>query len=170
MVVPLVLGGIEIVRQAGPIRQGYAPIGGGTVLRLSDGQPVKMTHWERTQINSQGTGYLDPGFDELDYSQPLELLCIKPRAVERRGLELPMPPLGQVRPDVEPWAYAFVGDQRRETGIVIEGGIAHLTAVPGARSYRLCWLPRYEVFTSGLVSEFDESSGLYDWSFTAEQC
>ncbi len=168
-IVPLVLGGIAIVPHAGPIRQSYEPLGGSSVLRLSLGAAVKLSHWHKTRITASGTGWLDPGLDALDYGQPLELLCIKPRAIEGRALSYTLPPAEQRRPDVQPWALARRPGGLQETTLQLDGDQAHLTAVPGALGYRLCWLPRYRVFCDGLHSEFDETSGLYDWSLTAEQ-
>lgn len=169
MIVPLVLGGIAIAPHAGPIKQSYEPIGGSAVLRLSQGAGVKMTHWRRTRISASGSGWLDPGLESLDYSQPLELLCVKPRAIDGTALEYSLPPSAERRPDVQPWALARVGDAWQETAVALNGDQALLTAVSGALAYRVCWLPRFIVFTDGVASDFDESSGLYDWSLAAEQ-
>jgi hypothetical protein len=168
-IVPLVLGGIAIWPAAGPIRQSYEPIGGSSVLRMSLGAAVKLTHWSRTRTSASGSGWLDPGLDALDYSQPLELLCVKPRAMDGTGTAFTLPSADQRRSDVQPWGLARVGDRWTETALVLAGDEAQLTAVAGATAYRVCWYPRYVVFTSGLVSEFDDNTGRYDWSLSAEQ-
>lgn len=168
-IIPLVLGGVAIQPHAGPIRQSYQPIGGSVVLRLSKGAAVKMTHWRKTRISASGTGWLDPGLDALDYSEPLELWCIKPCAIDGTTLAYALPPAEQRRPDVQPWALARLGDRWQETPLALAGDTAQVAAVAGALGYRVCWLPRYSVVTDGVVSEFDESSGLYDWSLVAEQ-
>jgi len=168
-IVPLVLGGIAIWPAAGPIRQSYEPIGGSSVLRMSQGAAVKLTHWSRTRTSASGSGQIDPGLDALDYSQPLELLCVKARAMDGTDRTFDLPPAEQRRADVEPWGMARVGDRWVETAVAVAADQAQLAAVAGATAYRVCWYPRYVVFTAGLVSDFDESTGLYDWSLTAEQ-
>lgn len=166
---PLVLGGVEIVQQAGTIRQRYEPIGGSTSLRLSGGTGIKMTNWSRTATSASGTGYLDPGLDALDYSQPLELLCVTPRAMNGTSTQFALPPADQRRPDVSPWGWARVGSGWVDTAVSIQGDAAELAPVNGATAYRIFWLPRLVVFTPGLVREFDEATGLYDWSLSAEE-
>ncbi|OBY60464.1 hypothetical protein [Pseudomonas sp. AU12215] len=168
---PLVLGGVSIIQHAGvgPIRQRYEPIGGSSVLRLSGGTGIKMTNWSRTATTVSGTGYLDPALDALDYAQPLELLCVKPRAMIGTGRQFSLPPAEQRRPDVAPWGWALVRDQWIDVLVQMQGDAAELQDVAGATAYRIQWLPRLVVLASPLSSEFDEGTGLYDWSLSAEE-
>jgi hypothetical protein len=168
---PLVLGGISIVQHAGagPIRQRYEPIGGSTSLRLNGGTGIKMTNWGRTATTASGSGYLDPGLFALDESQPLELLCVAPRAMIGTGRLLSLQPAAQRSPDLAPWGWAYSGSCWLGVEVLMDGDNAELQAVPGATAYRLAWLPRLVVFTPGLSYEFDEATGLYDWSLSAEE-
>ncbi|MDF3931400.1 hypothetical protein [Pseudomonas citronellolis] len=168
---PLVLGGVSIIQHAGagPIRQRYEAMGGSSTLRLSGGTGIKMTNWSRTATTASGSGYLDPGLAALDYSQPLELLCVAPRAMNGTGRQFSLPAAEQRRQDVAPWGWALVGADWRDTSVQLTGDSAELAAVPGASAYRVFWLPRLVVFTPGLTYEFDEASGLYDWSLSAEE-
>ncbi|PIA66363.1 hypothetical protein CDR19_25080 [Ectopseudomonas toyotomiensis] len=165
----LVLGGVAISKHAGAIRQNYEPIGGSTLARLSGGTGVKLTHWRKWRTTAAGTGELDPGLDLLDYSQHLELLCVKPRGIESASTSIELPPGIAWRTDEAPWALAQLGDQWIETTLVIGEGNAQLAAVTGAVRYRFCYLPRLLVSTEGPVSEFDQASGRYNWSLVAEQ-
>lgn len=167
--VPLVLGGIEIVQHAGPIRQSYEPIGGKTVARLSGGVGVSVTHWTRWRTMVSGSGDLDPGLDMLDYTQPLELLCVKPRGVDGVGPLIGLPAGIDWRTDEAPWGLALVGTRWTETDLVIQSGVAELTPVAGAQRYRFCYLPRLIVVTDGPTAEFDHGTGRYDWTLKAEQ-
>lgn len=169
--IPLVLGGVAI-RQAkgiGPIRQRYEPIGGETILRLSKGTAVKMAHWSKTATTASGSGYLGPGLDGLDYNQPLELLCVAPREMIGTSPQFSLPSAEQRRPDVAPWGWALVGDSWRDVAVQMDGDAAALEPVVGASAYRVFWLPRLVVLTSGISSEFDENTGLRDWSLSAEE-
>lgn len=163
----LVLGGVSITPSSGPVRQRYEPIGGSGVLRMADGTGYKQTHWRKTRIISSGSGPLDPGLEQLDYSGPLELWCVKPLAVGGTALAYELPPAAKRRPDVAPWAWAQIGDGWVETPLSMLDDIATVAAVPAASRYRVSWLPRYEVLTDGVISDFDESSGRYDWSLDA---
>jgi hypothetical protein len=166
---PLVLGGIEIVPHSGTIRQRYEPIGGSTTFRLSRGTGIKQTHWQRTATSVGGTGYLDPGLFALDYSEPLELLCVQPRSMEGVTPVFTLPPAASRRPNDSPTGWARVGDIWIDTPLQLDGDVAHLGAVAGAAGYRVFWLPRLVVFTDGIACEFDNGTGMYDWSFEAQE-
>ncbi|MDO9625136.1 MAG: hypothetical protein Q7J46_14230 [Pseudomonas sp.] len=168
-ITPLVLGGVPIAAYCGPIRQRYEPFGGSSELRMADGTGFKQTHWRKTRIVCSGSGPLDPGLEQLDYSRPLELWCVKPLGMSGAALAFELPPASKRRPDVAPWAWAQVGDGWVDTPLSMVGDIATVVAVLGASSYRVSWLPRFEVLTDGVISDFDESRGLYDWSLEARE-
>lgn len=168
-IIPLVLGGVAIEPHCGPIRLRYEPFGGSDELRMADGTGYKQTHWRKTRIVASSSGHLDPALDHLDYSRPLELWCTKPQSISGLALAYELPSAAKRRPDVMPWALAWVAGQWRETSLVMAGDIATLEAVLGATSYRVSWYPRFTVLTDGPVSDFDESSGIYDWSLEARE-
>ncbi|MCY1561392.1 hypothetical protein D9M68_986410 [compost metagenome] len=62
-----------------------------------------------------------------------------------------------------------MGEQWVDASLVMAGDLAQLTVVPGATRYRVSWLPRFLVYTDGVVSDFDEATGRYDWSFEARE-
>lgn len=166
-IVPLVLGGVEITAHSGPIRQRYEPFGGSSELRMADGTGYKQTHWRKTRIVSSGSGPLDPALEQLDYSGPLELWCVKPLGVSGTALAYELPDETLRRPDVAPWAWALRGDTWQETTLSLADNIATLQPVAGASQYRVSWLPRYTVLTEGVLSDFDDARGLYDWTLEA---
>lgn len=167
--VALKLGGVELEAMCGPIRQRYEPMGGSSELRMANGDGKKQTHWRKVRIISSGSGYLDPALEQLDYSGELELWCVKPLFLNGTGLAYQLPPEAARRPDYQPWGLALVGENWRETGLSLAGDLASLVAVPGASRYRVGWLPRYSVFTDGVVSDYDYGTGRYDWSLEARQ-
>lgn len=168
-IVPLVLGGIEITPSCGPIRQRYQPFGGSSELRMASGRGLKQTSWRKMAISASSSGELDPALESLDYSRPLELLCVQPLATTGAALAYELPPAEKRRPDVAPWAWALVGERWVDADVSMADDIAHVAEVPGASKYRVFWYPRYMVLTDGVVSEFDESRGLYDWSLEARE-
>lgn len=168
-ITPLVLGGIEIHPYSGPIRQSYQAFGGSSELRMASGRGHKQTHWRKTSTSISATGHLDPALESLDYSRPLELLCVAPKWVGGTGLVYELPDAEQRRPDVAPWAIAMVGAGYVDAALVLNGSVATLSAVAGARSYRVGWLPRLMVLTDGPVTDTDDSSELVDWSIEARE-
>ena len=168
-ILPLVLGDVPIPPACGPIRQRYQPFGGSSELRMASGRGMKQSHWRKMQISSSGSGPLDPALTQLDYSKPLELWCIKTLSVCGSALNYELPLESARRPDVSPWAWAWANGSWLETALTMEGAIASVTAVPDAALYRVSWYPRYLVLTDGVVSDFDESRGQYDWSLEARE-
>ena len=78
-------------------------------------------------------------------------------------------PAANRRSDVLPWGWALVGGQWRDTAAQLVGDSVQLAPVNGAQAYRVFWYPRLVVFTDGISSEFDEGTGLYDWSLEARE-
>lgn len=167
--IPLVLGGIEVDMSAGPVRQRYESMGGSSEVRLSGGVGVKMTHWARTVTSVNGAGQVDPGTYGLDYSEPLELLCVQPRSMFGTDPVFTLPAASARRADDAPWAWVQIGGQWHPAAVAVAGDVATVVAHPDATAYRLFWLPRLVVYTDGITSEFDESSGIYSWSFEARE-
>lgn len=143
---PLVtLGGIPIPVEAGAPDQSRDPLQGSTVVRLSDGAAVKMTHWSgKASGELSGNGLIPTGLDGLDYSQPLELLLTHPRSISQASPVFTIP--GRCRPDREPWGHALVEGRWRPVPCVRADQIVTLTAAAGATLYMVQWMPAYTVF------------------------
>lgn len=140
----IMLGGVPIVLHAGAPAQSIERLGGEAVVRLSDGKAVKMTHWGKASGSISGDGWMPPGLDGLDYSQPLELRLTQPDCITGTATTVTL--TSTPRPDVAPWALALVGDQWQATPCSVGEGVATLTAVTGAELYALYWMPVYSVF------------------------
>lgn len=168
-IIPMVLGGVPITPHSGPVRMRYEPFGGSAELRMADGTGIKQTHWRKTRILASGSGHLEPALEHLDYSGPLELWCVKSQSFSGTGLQYQLPPADKRRPDVAPWAWALVGERLQDVAIALDGDLASLTPLPGASRYQVFWLPRFSVFTDGLVTDWDEAQGRYDWSLEARE-
>ncbi|MCY1361743.1 hypothetical protein D9M69_484210 [compost metagenome] len=92
-----------------------------------------------------------------------------PRAMFGTASEFTLPAAAKRRSDVAPWAWARVGEGWVDTAVTMAGDLATVAEVAGASGYRVFWLPRLVVFTDGIVSEFDEATGVYDWSLEARE-
>lgn len=160
----IMLGGVPIVLHAGAPVLSEEAIGGSAVLRMSDGAGVKSQHWERMAGSITGSGWIPPGLDGLDYSQPLELRSTQVNAMHGDGPEFTL--TGTPRPDVLPWADALVGDQWKRVPSSFADGVLTVTTLQGASLYRACWLPVYSVFASRPPKTQSTS---HDWSISWEE-
>lgn len=163
----IMLGGVPIVLHAGAPTLSEEPIGGESSVRLSGGSLVSMTHWERMAGSISGSGWMPPGLDGLDYSQPLEFRSTKIKSISGAGLSYTL--YGTPRPDVAPWGMALVGEDWVITVCVVTDGAATLTAVPGATAYRVCWMPIYSVKAKRPSETQDSGTATHGWSINWEE-
>jgi hypothetical protein len=161
----ITLGGVPIVLHAGAPTESIEPIGGYSVLRMSDGAGIKQQHWERMSGSISGEGWMPPGLAGLDYSGPLELRSTQVQNMVGAGLAFEL--TGTPRPDVAPWGHALVGDQWLRTACTYEDGVATLAAVPGATLYQACWMPVFSVFCSRPAQ--GQGGGSHSWSISWEE-
>ena len=140
----ITLGGVEIVLHAGAPVEAIEPIGGEVLLRLSQGAAVKMQHWSKRAGTISGQGWMPPGLDGLDYSQPLLLLSTQQENIVGAGRTFTL--TSTPRADVEPWAQALVGDVWLPVACAHEYGEVTVEEVAGATLYQVSWLPQFSVF------------------------
>ncbi|WP_448682583.1 hypothetical protein [Pseudomonas nicosulfuronedens] len=168
MSLPMVmLGGVPILMDAGTVSQSITPLGGPEIVRLSGGVGVPMTHWQRSAIALSASGWMPPGLDGIDYTQPLELRCTKHLSIVSTGTNIEI--IGTPRPDFPPWALALVGKEWVETPLVLTGNAAEVTAVPGATAYQVCWMPVFTVSAKRPQGDMDPSANVHGWQINCEE-
>lgn len=163
----VMLGGVPIRLHSGAPRCEYSPIGGVSTRRRSGGALVKMRNWRKTAITVSGSGWMGPGFAGLDFDSPLELRCNLPLSLYTAALTGTIP--GTIRPDVAPWALAYVAGEWVNAAVTMVGNAFTITAVAGAAEYHVRWLPAYTVLCEPPPEAMDSSSASFDWSITAEE-
>lgn len=165
---PITLGGVPIVLHAGAPDQSDTPLLGEAVVRLSGGEGVKMTHWGKAAGAISGQGWMPPGLDGLDYSQPLELRLTAQECVVGAGRSYSLKSLP--RPDRAPWAMALIGSQWVDTPCILVDGIATASSVGGASMYMIQWMPVYNVFVSKPPKSTSSSAGgSFGWTINWEE-
>ncbi|WP_314408922.1 hypothetical protein [Pseudomonas kuykendallii] len=167
MSLPIMLGGVPIVLLAGAPDQSSEPLGGETVVRMSNGQGVKMSHWAKESGSISGQGWMPAGLDGLDYSQPLELRLALAECITGSALQVPL--TSTPRQDAEPWCVALIGDtgQWAETPCSFADGVVTITPAAGATLYATYWYPVYQVFASKPPKS--QSAGSHGWTITWEE-
>lgn len=175
----IMLGGIPIVLHAGAPELSEEAIGGSTLLRLSNGTGIPTTHWEKMAGSISGQGWMPPGLDGLDYSQPLELRTTQVNTMQGTGLVYTL--TGTPRPDVQPWAFALVGNDWRPTPcgtvddvVIVDGEdtaiyVATVTAVAGATAYQVWWMPVYTVKAQRPPKQQSSASATHSWVIAWEE-
>ena len=161
------MGGIRLVLHAGAPELSEEPIGGETLLRMSDGAGIAMTHWEKMAGSISGQGWMPPGLDGLDYSQPLELRSTQVNSMQGTGLVYSLP--STPRPDQAPWAFALLGDRWQPTACATVDGVATVTAVTGAEAYQVWWMPVYSVKAQRPPKQQSSASATHSWSIAWEE-
>jgi hypothetical protein len=171
MTIPtLTLGGVPLVLHSGAPEFSVEGLAGTARPRMSDGALVQMTHWSgKASGTISGQGWMPPGLDGLDYTQPLELLSAQQESITGTALVVVL--TSQVRPDHAPWAQALVGEQWVPTPCALNGDVVTTTAVAGATLYTVSWFPMFSVFASkpskGL--SVGNAAAPHSWSITWEQ-
>lgn len=163
----IMLGGVPIVLHAGAPEESIGPIGGSTVLRMSDGAGVKMQHWQRSAGSISGSGWMPPGLAGLDYSQPLELRSTKTMSLVGEGPTFTL--LGAPRPDVAPWAQALAGGEWVTVPCSYEEGVVTIPPVPGATLYQACYMPVFSVFAEQPSETQSAGPAIHGWSLNWEE-
>lgn len=169
MIIPdLMLGGVPIVLHAGAPEFSAEGVEGASTVRMSLGSLVKMTHWSgKARGTISATGWMPPGLDGLDYSQPLELRSTQPETITTAATSAALSSLP--RSDCAPWALALVGQEWVRTTCSYSAGIATATAVPGATLYAIYWFPVYQVFATKPSKGLSVGSAAHSWQINWEE-
>ncbi|WP_287030057.1 hypothetical protein [Pseudomonas sp. UBA6310] len=160
----ITLGGIPLSVYSGAPDQSGEPLEGATLVRMSEGAGVKMSHWGKAAGSISGQGLLPLGLDALDYGSSLELRLTMPKSI---ASESPIVTLTTAcRPDRSPWAYALVDGDWKRTPCALAGDVATATEVPGAERYLVQWMPMYQVFASEPPTSMNTAHG---WTINWEE-
>lgn len=163
----IMLGGVPIVLHAGAPEESIGPIGGSTVLRMSDGAGVKMQHWQKSAGSVSGSGWMPPGLSGLDYSQPLELRSTKTMSHVGEGPDFTL--FGTPRPDVAPWAQALVDRDWVSVPCTFADGVVTVPSVAGATLYQACYMPVFSVFAEPPPETQSAGTATHGWSLSWEE-
>jgi hypothetical protein len=140
------------------------------ITRHCDGSARKQTCWRgklRTRISGQG--WIPPGFDLLDYAEPLEMSCIALRAITSGSNVITLPAARRTDRGFEPFAYATVDGGKRDTPLALSGDTATVATVTGAAFYTVCYYPKLTVFADPPTQRHDAIADKYSWDFEARE-
>lgn len=159
------LGGIPLDIRAGEVVETDSPITASVIVRMGLGSGIQLTHWSRAAGSLRGSGgWIPPGLDGLDFSQPLELKLTNPESITGPGPVFTLH--SDARADKAPWAYAEVQGEWVPVACVASGRSVSVAVVPGAVRYRVHWMPCYRVFAKKPPRDRSRS---FDWTIEWEQ-
>lgn len=162
------------IHEAMEFSQTYSVISGATVLRMTNGQGVKQTHWEKLSTSIDCSGPIPGGLTAIDYSRSYTLRCGAKRAINSSNPNITVPAARRTDVGYEVVGYALVPDgmgrgEWQETPVVMVVNVAQLTPVAGASVYRAYYWPEIIVFSDAPDENADVHGADYSWTLNAEE-
>jgi hypothetical protein len=165
----LKIGGVEIALATFPASQEYSPLEGATVHRMMNGAAYKQQHWVKIATRISGDGWAPAALASVDWSAPVEILCIQPRAVHSATVNATLPAARRSDLTTNVYAYAVVNGELVATPVSLLVDAATATSVASATSYQFYYYPKLSCYSSGPTESLDLSGAAYGWSLEAEQ-
>lgn len=166
----LKIAGVEIALQTFPVSQTYRRVDGGSVLhRMLNGAGAPQHHWTKLATSIAGEGWAPAALAGVDWSAPVEILCVQPRAIHSATVTATLPAARRTDLTVNFYAVALVGNQIVPTPVIVSTNTATATAVTGATGYQFMYFPKLSCWSRGPVEPLDLTSGVYGWTLEAEE-
>src|SRR5512139_1079914 len=160
----LKIAGVEIALQTFPVSQEYKPLVGATVHRMLNGAALKQQHWSRLATTISGDGWAPAALAGVDWSAPVEILCVTPRAVNSATASATLPAARRSDLSDNVLARAIVGNELVATPVSVAGNVATATAVSGATGYQFMYWPKLSCYSDGPAESLDMTGAAYRWS------
>lgn len=165
----LIIAGVEFSLQTFPVSQTYSRVEGATVHRMLDGTDLKQQHWRKLATTIAGAGWSPTALAGVDWSGPVEISCIKPRAIHSATVNATLPAGRRSDFAGAVLCYAVVAGQLVATPVSVVANAATATAVTGATSYQFYYYPKLNFLSSGPEESVDVERAAYAWTLTAEE-
>lgn len=168
----LKIAGVEIALQSFPVSQTYRRVDGGSVLhRTLNGAGLPQHHWTKLATSIAGEGWAPVALAGVDWSAPVEILCVQPRAIHSATVTATLPAARRADLTVNAYALAVVANELVATPVVVVGDTATATAttVAGATSYQFMYFPKLSCWSRGPSEQLDLTRASYGWTLEAEE-
>lgn len=166
----LKIAGVEIALQTFPVSQTYRRVDGGSVLhRALNGAGLPQHHWTKLATSIAGEGWAPVALAGVDWSAPVEILCVQPRAIHSASTVATLPAARRSDLTVNVYALAVVDNELIATPVVVVGDTATATAVAGASGYQFMYFPKLSCWSRGPVEPLDLTRASYGWTLEAEE-
>lgn len=166
----LKIAGVEIALQTFPVSQTYRRVDGGSVLhRMLNGAGVPQEHWSKLATSIAGEGWAPVALAGVDWSAPVEILCVQPRAIHSASVTATLPAARRSDLAVNVYAVALVDNEQVPTAVNVVSNTATASAVAGATGYQFMYFPKLSCWSRGPIEPLDMTSPSYGWSLEAEE-
>ena len=166
----LKIAGVEIALQTFPVSQTYRRVEGGSVLhRMLNGAGVPQHHWTKLATSIAGEGWSPVALAGVDWSAPVEILCVQPRAIHSATASAILPAARRSDLTVNAYALAVVDNELVATPVSVLGDTATATAVADATGYQFMYFPKLTCWSRGPVEPLDMQRASYGWTLEAEE-
>lgn len=165
----LIIAGITLPAEAFPASQDYAPLGGSTVHRKLNGAAAKQTHWTKLATTLSGSGWSPLALAGVDWSVPVSIACIAPRAIRSATVNATLPAARRADFADAVLARAIVAGRLINTPVSVLVNAATATAVSGATGYEFLYYPLLDFVSQGPREALDMGGAAYGWSLEAEE-
>lgn len=165
----LKIAGIEVALQTFADGQTYGALEGATVHRMLNGAALKQQHWRKLTTTIRGSGWAPLALAGVDWSQPVEILCIQPRAIHSATVSATLPAARRTDFADAVLARAIVGGELVATSVNVVGNAATATVVGGASGYQFMYYPKLNFYSSGPSESLDLGGGEFGWQIEAEE-
>lgn len=157
--------------------QTYEPLGGVARLRMMSGAAVQQVSWRKLRTTLSGAGWWPSGLENLNYDDPLTLLCAAPRSILSASNVIALPTARRTDAGYTPVGHARLsggatqvgGGELVTTPLSIVADVATLTAVAGATGYQVAYWPVLTVLADPPTLEADLPAAAHRWTLTAEE-
>jgi hypothetical protein len=166
----LKIAGVEIALQSFPVSQTYRRVDGGSVLhRMLNGAGVPQHHWSKLATSIAGDGWAPAALAGVDWSAPVEILCVQPRAIHSATASAILPAARRSDLTINVYALAVVANQLIATPVSVVTNTATATAVAGATGYQFMYFPKLTCWSRGPAESLDLQRASYSWTLEAEE-
>ena len=164
----LIIDGLEISDlSALGIKQTFAPVNNGSLLRMADGTAVKQKVWGKLKTTISAMGWIPDGLSGINFDNSVTVDCIAQRSIVSSSNAIAIP--GTVRPDADPWGIALVNGQWQDVGSTFASGTLTIDVTAGATQYQARWMPRLTLYCNEPETETDSEGNVFNWSITGEE-
>lgn len=170
MIAPLLkIAGVEVALQTFPTAQTYDVLEGATLHRMLNGAGAKQAHWRKLATQISGDGWAPVALAGVDWTVPVEIACIQPRAIHSDTASGILPAARRSDLTTNVYARAVVNGELAETPVSVVGNVATAVSVASATSYQFWYYPKLNFYSSGPSESLDLSGAAYAWELTAEE-
>ena len=160
--IPVVIAGIELHRDGGLTSESIEYEGGITDTRRHGGTLVRMHHWSKPVITVSASGPRPAELDGIGLDQPITVYLTKMQSAASASNVIPL--TSSPRPDFPPVGHGVVAGELVKTPVVVAGGVATLSLVPGATQYRVDWMPQFSVLPDPISASMSNDA-MHSWTF-----